>query len=67
MTLGILLWLVDENAMVCIFSEDDEECLACYDGRNSIDLKYVTCEVVRIAPAHTIDNEDVLDVFIRNK
>lgn len=49
MKLEELLSVCDECSSVAVYRDDDEELLAEYDGRDSIDEKYndwIVCEVV---------------------
>ena len=45
MTLEELLWKVNDNTIVAIFSSETGEELAVYDGKDSIPERYNDCEV----------------------
>ena len=48
--LGDILNLIDENATVYIMTEEEDEPVAVYDGKDSIDPKYNDYKVIYICP-----------------
>lgn len=44
-----ILSIYDENSNLTVVNSDDDW-LATYDGKNSIDEKYNDCEVIKIYP-----------------
>ena len=58
MQLEELLWLVNENTIVQIYSAESNDLLAEYDGKESIPEKYNECNITDIFPHSEIEVMD---------